>query len=200
MKEKNISAAEFLAQLENDPEYQKMKREKEKVWAEQRRILDEDQKELVSECQAVGYPIKSVWDFVNSEDSYLAALPILVEHLGKDHHKRVRQGIVRALLTPEASGVVSAEPIIKQFCDEVDSESELKWLLGSAIANTATLADAMTICDLMEDENHGKGREDLPLALIHCPKEAALAILEPLVKHPVMGRSASEAIKILAKH
>ena len=199
-----------MAQLEKDPGYQQRTHEKEKEWAERRRILDEDQASLVKELQEAGVhvavnipgdkrqgPPNSVWDLVNTNESYAAAIPILVEHLEKGHHPRIHEGIIRALSTPEAWGIAPAEPLIKLFREEADPESEMKWLLGMAIAYTATLADAMTICELIEDENHGAGREYLPLALIHCPKDAARAVLGPLVNHPVMGKNASKAISLL---
>lgn len=200
MAKKRIGAAktdDFIEYLNDSSEYQGMMREKEEQWAERRRILDEDQNELIAECQAVGHPIKSVWDFVNTDESYAAAIPILVKHLEKGHHPRTREGIIRALSTPEAWGVASPEPLIKLFREETDPESEMKWLLGSAIAHTATLAEAMTICELIEDESHGASREFLPLALIHCPQGAARGILEPLVGHPVMGKSASKTLSLL---
>lgn len=213
-RSKAVDAKDFLEYLNNNPEYQARMREKEKQMAERRRILDEDQASLVQELQKANIrvrmnaipgqsyegPIQNVWDLVNSELSYAAAIPILVEHLEKNHHPAIQEGIVRALSIPEAWGVAPAEPLIRLFREEADPDSQNKWLLGAAIAHTATLADAMTICDLMEDERHGRGREYLPLALIHCPKDAARAILEPLVGHPVMGKNASKALSIIRKN
>ena len=40
--------------------------------------------------------------WVNTAESYEAALPILLEHLEKPHPGRVREGIARALAVPEA--------------------------------------------------------------------------------------------------
>lgn len=198
-KSKLITAAELIARLENDPKHQQMAVEREKRRAEQKRILDDDERHLVEECNALGYSITSVWDFVNKNETYHAAFPILAKHLEMRHLPRIHEGIVRALSIPEAWGLVSPQPFIRLFREEVDSESELKWLLGSAIACTATLAESQEICDLMEDEGNGRARAFLPLALVHCPKAPALAILKPLVSHPVMGKSASKAISVLSK-
>ncbi|MCG6158342.1 hypothetical protein [Rubinisphaera margarita] len=191
--------SDFLEYLRKNVEYQEMMQGKEREWREWRRSLDADEKELVAKCHAAGHPIKSVWDFVNMEESYATAIPILAEHLEKKHQPRVREGIVRALSTPEAWGVAPPGPLIRLFRDESDPESEMKWLLGAAIAHTATLAEAHEVCELMEDDENGRSREFLPLALVHCPRLAALAILEPLVGHPVMGESAVQAINIVSR-
>ena len=64
-----------------------------------------------------------------------------------------------------------------------------------AIAHTATLPDAMEVCELMEDERHGISRDYLPWALIHCPVEAVVDYLTPITDHPHMGKTAKKVIK-----
>ena len=52
-----------------------------------------------------------------------------------------------------------------------DSQSQVKWLIGAAIAESAIECDAATIIELANEENHGRGREFLPLGLVHASKE-----------------------------
>lgn len=194
-KQEPMNAEDLLAELANDAGYQerieRKNLEKQSHW----QLLDEDQRELVSECCAVGVEIESVWDLVNTEKSYRAAIPVLVRHLEIEHHPKTIEGIVRALSTPEASG--HAQPLIRLFLEEKNGDSEFKWLLGAAIAETATSADAFQIAELIEDSTHGIGREFLPLALIHSPKKSALAFLETLLKNSVMAENAAKAIHII---
>ena len=188
----------FLEELAADENYQRMLREKEKERAALRRILDEDQKDLVAECRAAGVPIRSVWDLVNTQASYAPAIPILVKHLEVEHHPRTTEGIVRALNTVEGRGI-AFPALVALFRDIEDSGSQLKWLVGSSIAMTATEDDAATIQELIEDDRHGRGRAFLPMGLIHQPKESVLPLLERLKDHPDMGESATEAVKKLTR-
>lgn len=194
-KQESISAEDLLAELAQDPKYQQKLKENEVKRRAQRVILDKDQKDLVADCRLVGVNIQSVWDLVNTTNTYQAAIPVLVKHLGLTHEPRTTEGIVRALTTPEARG--HAKPLIKMFLSTEDSESELKWLLGSAIAETATAADAYDIMGLIEDSRHGSGRQYLPLGLVHSPKDAATEILTHLASDPVMGEMAAKALRLL---
>lgn len=201
-KQKPMAAADFMAQLEKDPEYQRKTREKEKQWKKQRAILDADQKELVSELNAAGIQVTSVWDLVNAPNFYQAAIPILVEHLEKEHHPRTAEGIVRALITPESKG--NAGILIRMFesrmfKSEADPEFQMKWLLGAAIAESAVESDADKIIELANDENHGRGREFLPLGLFHASKEKALPVLNSWTDDPILGENARKAIKLLGR-
>ena len=194
-RRKATTAAEFLAQRENDPSFQEMMCEQKKQRAEQAQLEDHDEKELVLECNKAGFSVKSVWDFINTEEKYEKALPILARHLEVPHRPKILNGIVRAIAVPQAWGIVSPKPLIRLFLEEKDPDSEIKWLLGMAISHTATLAEALEICELIENESHGSSREYLPWALIHCPSEAVVSYLTPYTQHPVLGKNASKVIK-----
>ncbi len=66
-----------------------------------------DESEIVAGARRLGYDIDSVWDFVNNSPHptlprrfvgpYERAYPLLIEHLTRAHHPRVREGIIRAL-------------------------------------------------------------------------------------------------------
>ena len=100
----------------------------------------EDEKELVNEIRAVGYEIDSVYDFVNNKphptlgnnftDTYEKAYPILVEHLKKPHHPRIREGIVRALTEKDAAAIAK-EPLLEAFHNE--KNKFVKWAIANAL-------------------------------------------------------------------
>jgi len=193
---KSMTASELMAKLATDPEHQRKLKEKEQQRTNLKQILAEDESELVAECNALGCSIESVWDLVNTDSSYRNVIPVLVEHLGKDHHPRIVQGIVRALTTPESRGVAFTK-LASLFRRTSDGDSELKWLLGAAIAESATDSDAEIVVELANDETHGRGREFLPLGLVTSPKEIALPILEGWETEPMLAKNAKKAIKLL---
>ena len=83
--------------------------------------MREDEKALVAELNNAGHAVSRVWDLVNSNDLYPSALPILVRHLSQLHHKRVAEGILRALavkgLSPE-----DKTALLSRYRSETDDE------------------------------------------------------------------------------
>ncbi|EKK03428.1 hypothetical protein RBSH_01232 [Rhodopirellula baltica SH28] len=196
MTKESMTAAELMAELASDPEYQRKMREKEEARQKKKQVLIEHQKELIAECGEVGVNIKSVWDLVNTSESYHAAIPVLVDHLHKDHESRTIQGIVRALTTHESRGV-AFDALVRLFKSTAEGTSELKWLIGAALAESATASDVDVVINLANDESHGRGREFLPLGLIIASKESVLPILQGWTNDPELSKSAKKAIKLL---
>lgn len=196
MARKAMTAAELMAELQGDPEHQQRMRKIELARQKVTEELRDDQVSLVADCKAVGVPISSVWDLVNTSESYEAAIPVLARHLSYEHRPRTIEGIVRALTTPESRGVAFSS-LVALFRRTVDSQSELKWLLGAAIAEAATASDASTIVELANDTRHGRGREFLPLGLVQAGSPYALPILERWRSVPELTEASQKAIKLL---
>ena len=102
---------------------------------------------------------------------------------------------MRALTTPESKGI-AFDSLFKLFCQTLEGDSEMKWLLGSAIAEAATETDIETIIELSENEKHGLGREFLPLGLVGCAKADALPTLERWTNDEVLKECSHKAIKL----
>ena len=141
MKRKGpVTASDFLAQLENDPEYQVRRARQEEKQAKLKATLDADEKALVVAIREHGYDIDSVWDLVNNAPHpfierrfvgpYPKAYPILVEHLAVPHLPRIREGIIRALTERDANEVASAA-LLREF--ESEADPELRWVLANAL-------------------------------------------------------------------
>ncbi len=135
-----ISAKELQQQLQANPEYQKMMREKE---IQNQLIADEcakDEEELVKAINQQGIHIESVWDLVNNVEHpflennftgpYEKVYPILIEHLDKPHHKRIRDGIIRAL-SEKGAKELAKDKLLEHFNTEQDRS--LKWVLANAL-------------------------------------------------------------------
>jgi len=67
------TAAELMAELANNKEYLDKKKRQDEKFANLEKIYTEDERKLVAELSKSGYPVRSVWDFVNSDNYYLGA-------------------------------------------------------------------------------------------------------------------------------
>jgi len=126
--------------LSKDPEYlagvAKLEAEREAFTA----TFADEEKLIAKEVAAVGYDIKSVWDFVNNvphpvidfpfSGPYDKAYPILVRHLTVQHHPRVREGIIRSLTVRDGGSVVW-EALLVELHRE--SDQALRWVLANAL-------------------------------------------------------------------
>ena len=211
MAKKSITAAELMAELANNPEYQRMMQAKEAARSVIEEKLRDEERPLVQELQRTGMtvvldripgqeysgPPRSISDLVNTGSRYPEAIPVLTRHLQVDYSLPIRESIVRALITPDSGGY--ADILIAAFEAETDSESELKWLLGSAIAEAATDSDADRLIALANDLKHGRGREFLPLGLAKAAPAKALPELERWIDDKVLGPNSRKVKKLLLK-
>jgi hypothetical protein len=132
-----------------------------------------EQAKLLAELWDAGFRVESVWDFVNTADKYPAAIPILLRHATLPYSKRIKEGIVRALTVNYAGPEVLHE-LIRQFREESESRpNSLKWVLGNAIAEAATPADAETVIALATDPSHGESRDAIIQRLPRVVKDKA---------------------------
>src|SRR5262249_36979734 len=82
----------------------------------------------------------SVWDLVNDAPHpvlegrfvgpYHAAYPALVRHLALPHHRRIKEGIVRAL-TVRDGGILVEETLLAAF--QLEQNPQLRWVLANAL-------------------------------------------------------------------
>jgi hypothetical protein len=140
MPKKPITAAELLARLAKDPEYQAKRKEQEAALAQLAAACAADEQGLVAEIRATGYAIDSVYDLVNNaQHPYLVrrflgpypnAYPALVRHLGLPHHPRIREGIIRALTVRDGGSQVETA-LLAAF--EGEAVPALRWVLANAL-------------------------------------------------------------------
>lgn len=137
---KRVTAGELLRQLESDPKWVAARQARERKLEAVAAASRADQAGLVAELQASGYPIETVWDFVNNAPHpvlkrpflgpYVSAYPTLVRHLRERHLPRVREGIVRALTVSDGGSLV-ADALFREFTQEEDPN--LRWVLANAL-------------------------------------------------------------------
>lgn len=94
----DMTAAEFMAQLASDDEYQKERAEWEAQLQSRVHEWRHAERPIVEHLASAGVGVESVWDLVNTSEPYPTALPILVEHLERGGYPdRVLEGLGRAL-------------------------------------------------------------------------------------------------------
>jgi hypothetical protein len=169
----SITAAEHMALLQKDPVWVARNAERKARLKQRLEQFRREQEKLLADLRDVGIQVQSVWDFVNTADKYPAAIPVLLRHLVVPYSKRIKEGIVRALTVDYAGPDVLRE-LIKQFQEQSDdSANSLKWVLGNAISEAATPADAETMIGLATDPAHGEARDMITQRLPRVVKDKA---------------------------
>ncbi len=153
-KRKRKTAAEAIAEFEKDPAFVDRRRQRE----EERRLAEEAdaraEAPLVEELRKAGVPIASVWDLVNSINTYTQSLPILLDHLQRAYPDAVREGIGRAMAVP---GAKFAWPILVKLYRQ-EHPGRAKDGLAVAIANVADDEALDELIALAGNTQHGESR------------------------------------------
>lgn len=155
MKAKKQTAAEFLAELERDPNFRAQRREREESFRRREEELAQAEAPLVQALAEAGVDVKSVWDLVNSDiRHYPSAIPVLLDHLQRPYPDALRDGIARALAVPETRS--DWEMLTKLYRDE--NGKRTKDGLAVAIAAAATEDVIADVISLARDSKHGTSR------------------------------------------
>jgi hypothetical protein len=164
MKEKKITAAELMAKLKNDKDYQekiKRREEERKAFVE---ILEKNEQSLVELVNQNGFAIKSVWDLVNTNKDYTKILPILIDSLKKDYHPRIKAGIARALAVPQAKKI-AWDALLEEY-RRTDAEEDITdpnrrgYKDGLAVALSFLMDETRlaVVLDLLQEKKHKGSR------------------------------------------
>lgn len=127
-----------------------------------------EQELLLADLRRAGYRLESVWDLVNTAESYPEVIPVLLNHLRRPYGDGVKEGIVRALTLRETRGIAGSAMI-----EMLHDTPEAGFLLRAAVANALTVvadrADRDAIEALIETETN----EDVRIQLKRALKTAA---------------------------
>ena len=95
-------------------------------------VGEQEDQYVAAELRRVGINVSSVYDLVNSKRRYKEAIPVLVRLLHEVSDEVIREGIVRALTTKDARGVVNSA-LLNEF--RRPSAGELfRWTVGNALS------------------------------------------------------------------
>jgi len=99
---KRKTAAELLAELQADPDFNNRKKARDAAFLQREREHALAEAPIVEELRSVGVSVNSIWELVNSLNAYPQSLPILLKHLQGNYPDAVRDGIARAMAVPDA--------------------------------------------------------------------------------------------------
>jgi DNA-binding FadR family transcriptional regulator len=144
---------------------------------------------LVKALRKAGFNVTSVWDFVNTKDTYPEAVSILLQHLRKPYPRRILEGIARALAVREAR--VGWDQLVRHYCSdhEIDAHrdvNELKWSLHLAVAVATDESVLDELISLACDRRHGYHRSYFVDALSRFDDDRARAALIELRSDPFL--------------
>lgn len=154
---------------------------------------------ILVDLAGVGFEVDSLADLRQSGVRYRAAIPVLVDWLGRGCAPKVQAEIVRALSVPWAKPAAT-HPLIDAF-RAVDGEVDptgtgLRWTIGNALEVMFDDADLDAFVDLAVDERYGKARQMVVLGLAKSKNPLAVDVLIGLVEDPDVD---GHALKALAK-
>lgn len=165
----------------------------------------EEHKLVVEALAAAGVRVQSVFDLVNTRQSYPAAIPVLMDCLDRVDNLAIKEGLVRSLTCKEARGVAGTKMLrlFQSIPPNASAEDQLlKWAVGNCLKVVATEDLFDDLVDLVRDTRHGKAREMVVVALGEMRRrrdEAIAALMELLQDDQVVGHAVVALAKLRAK-
>lgn len=143
-----------------------------------RRLLEEESRELAHALRDAGLDVDSVYDLVNTRDSYPEGIPVLLEYLPRVSHPRMKEGIARALGVVEARPR-AAEPLLREFRRYqalTKSEEHTKWAIANALSTVADDSVFREIAVTLQDAEHGGPRSGMVASLANMKRHRGEAV------------------------
>jgi hypothetical protein len=192
---KHVTAAELLAQLEKDPAFVARRNDQERRRQANAEALRAEESPLISELEAAGYEVGSVWDLANSESDYRDLVPLLLSHLARPYASAIREGIARALGIP---GAIGQWAILR---DRYEAETDPRVKDGLAAALSAVADDSViaSVIGLARDPNNGASRVLLLRALAKSRAAEAREALMSSRNDPLLAQEASFLLRTSKK-
>jgi hypothetical protein len=177
MKKKGVTAAELMASLKNDPAFLAARAKEEQERQGELALLEAEYADFARDCFLVGYSLKTAWDLVQTDKPYPELIPILVKHLREENHSaKFREGIARALASPESSKYFAE--IFSLFVAAKEQPPTVRWAIACALSVAAQdQQDLDTLEGLLLDKKIGQDRNALLQAVKRMPKEQRERVL-----------------------
>lgn len=188
-----MTAAELMAQLDGDPEFQREKRAREIETEQRARSLREAEQPIVKDLhRRGGVDVASVWDLVNTPEPYPDALPILLEHLERGGYPdRVMESLGRAMAVKPAAFAWGA---LLALYLRAEGHGEMEGL-AVALAASATPQHLDSMISLLGDDSRGDTRIHLLRAINRVGDVRGTEVLESLRGDAVFGKEATALLK-----
>lgn len=131
--------------------------------------LKTEQTQLLEDLKEVGFSGKSIWDFVNSHETYPEAIPVFLEHVQRvpKYSETTLTGLIRALTVREAKGLFN-KIALQMFREDIHEPKAngVRWCLANALTVVSEITDVDVMIELLRDRRHASARSPLPKALV----------------------------------
>lgn len=133
------------------------------------------------ELAKVGIVVNSIYDLVNSKESYPEAISVLIKLMDEDFDDlREKEGVVRALAVKEAKGKANTV-LISEYLKTSEKMNSYRWAVGNTIGLIMTKDDVNTILSIVQDVSNGTSRQMLVMALGRVKSEEVENVLITLL-------------------
>jgi HEAT repeats len=157
--------------------------------------------QLLDDLRAVGVIVADVWDLVNTNRRYDAAIPVLMDWLEHadtrvplEHRTKLCEGLVRALTVP-AARPHAAPLLVKQFREARDpTGSGLRWATGNALAEVADDSMFDELAELARDRRYGRARQMIVWGFRRSRDPRAVPLLVELLDDDEVAAHAASAL------
>lgn len=182
--------AEFHASLKAEgkwDEFQAMLKRKSDELAKREAEWNAAEAPLVEALRAIGLGVQSVWDLVQTADSYPEAIPVLLEHMHKPYPERIVEGILRSLAVPES------RPYWHKILDLFETlpsqtTDNLRWCAGCALSAAADDGLIGEVMRIVSDQRYGFDREPFIDTLARSNNARAKMMLHELRHDSFLGK------------
>lgn len=144
-----MAMEEFLKAYRLTPEERRLRDEEVERDAA---LAAESERPLVAEIRTAGWSVDSVWDLANFHTDHRALAPILIAHLSKDYHPKIKMAIARALITAKVRSEVCSKELVRELYSALTKTGGLwegvQQSLAHALAKLAHPAIAPAVQDL----------------------------------------------------
>ena len=134
-----------MRELRADPEWSARDAAREAEHSKLQRELTAEQAPLITDLKDAGVLVNSVYDFVNAGGAPPEAVPVLVEHLRRQYHPRIREGIIRALTVRHAREL-ACPPLVAAFKSE--TEPNMRWVIANALSVLSSLDELRDVAGI----------------------------------------------------
>lgn len=183
-----IGAAELMAKLQSDPEYQRKIQAAEAEREARTQELRRAEQPIVADLLDAGIEVDSVWDLVNTSVPYPAALPVLVKHLQRGGYPdRVMESLGRALAVGPAAHVWD---VLRELYQNAHGPGEEEGL-AVALAASATREHLGALIALLDDDSRGDTRIHFIRPILRVGGTLGRQVVEALRADPMFGKEAT---------
>jgi HEAT repeat protein len=172
----SVTAGDLLADLEQDPEYQRRQVE---VQRQQQQNIEEyltAAAPVLQDLAQAGVHVDRISADQLIQQDYKAAIPILLRWLQRVDNLRIKEAIVRSLSVPWAKPT-AAPALVDAFRQAPDDPPGLKQAIGNALSIVADDSVFQDIVALARDKRHGQARVMVVEALANMRDPRAVDVL-----------------------